>query len=243
VTNVFLSVVVKLFGGTWVGERLVSAANPLEGLRWDGINGALASAIDRQTVHGAHLAQLAGSAHLWRSEDGLHVRFGDEATAKQVNATVSRIALAHAKQLVARATSPAPPTGQPRSNLERVTDFLNSAQTSSTRPTSGWTNTSARRRPLGHDRPLTRARPRPAGVVPGVAPGSWPSSSNGTESRCFGRIVQGTQIAASWAPISIAAKALDLPITAGRAPLVAERQHHQGPGRCLRHEGHGVEAQ
>lgn len=90
VASFFLSVVGRLFGGRWLGERVFSLVKP-QGLTWDGATARYEVELDSVPVAGKRLAAIEGDARVTRGTGGLLVAFDDPGVAAQVGATLSMV--------------------------------------------------------------------------------------------------------------------------------------------------------
>ena len=90
VASFFLMVVGRLFGGRWLGAKILSAVTP-QGLTWDGATVRYQVELESVPVAGTRLATIVGTAKVQRGQGGLLVAFNDAVVAGQVGAALSGV--------------------------------------------------------------------------------------------------------------------------------------------------------
>lgn len=89
VVGFFAAVVARLFGGTWIGRRLLSLAGP-DALVWDGAHARLSVPLDGVPLVGARLVDLRAEAVVTRADGGLWLAFDRDGLAQELAALLVR---------------------------------------------------------------------------------------------------------------------------------------------------------
>lgn len=90
VANFFVGVVARLFGGMWLGEKLLSAVLP-EGISWDGRVVRFRVNIENVGVAAKRLVSLEAAASVQRAPDGVLVELENENATSQVKAALVEV--------------------------------------------------------------------------------------------------------------------------------------------------------